>query len=163
MVNSITSGDNFQGTIAVNGNTTRVIASGTKYRVLDDPDGIYRSLTYDGTTYEIGDIFTGTSVTSYEGDAEFAPVINITSWEFYITIKRLMTDSDANALLKYHLTSLSAPTDGKADFDIPASTWHDFSSGEAWMELKWKDANGDIFTFETATALTINPSLLDAI
>jgi hypothetical protein len=161
MIDKITAGDNFPGTITVVGNTTRIIEDGIKYRVNEDPDGIYRSIVYNDVTYEVNDVFTGTTETVYTGDAEFSTVIDITNWEFYITVKRLETDSDANALLKYHLTDISSPTEGEAVFDIPALEWDDFTAGKALIELKWKDANDDIYTFETKTPFIIEASLLN--
>ena len=158
--NRLVQGDTLNGTIYVTGSETTIIANGTKYRVKPDPNGYYRSITYDGTTYEVNDIFTGTAETEYTGDGTFGEVINITNWEFYITIKKDESVDDADALTQ-HLTVLTAPTNGAADYVFEHEETIDLVVGNNLIEFKWKDADSYIFTFIEKQNFMVISSLLN--
>jgi hypothetical protein len=159
MIDRITAGDTFDGTLYITGDTTQIIENGVKYRVDDSED--YTSITYDGVVYERLDIFTGGTETIWEGDGTFSPVLDITGSEFYITVKAEKTDSDANALLIQTLSVISDPTNGAAYFKYQVSDWLAMTPGNAFIETKWKDADDNIKTFDTTKNFIIDPSLLD--
>jgi hypothetical protein len=157
----LTQGDTLNGTIRITGKETQVIANGTDYRVKSDPNGYYRSVTYDGTVYEIHDIFTGTTVTTFTGDGEVGEVIDITGWEFYLTLRKDGSIDDTDAL-KIHITVPTDPTNGLTTYTFTHDETKDLELGLYHLETKWKDTGSNINTF-SKEQITVEESLLDAL
>ena len=157
MIYELTAGDTFEGYFYIVEDTTQIIENGVKYRV--DESDEYTSVTYNDVVYERNDVFTGTTETVWYGDGTFSPIIDITGWEFYITIKSNQDDIDADALLLQTLSVLTNPTEGEAYFRYQESDWQNIVVGNAWIECKWKDADNNIETFDTISQFVIKPSL----
>lgn len=89
-----------------------------------------------------GDDFTvGITIKDDDGNA-----IDITGWTFYLTVKKELSDSDADALIQEKVTSHTDPTNGKTEFEL-SSDQTDVNSDTYYYDIQGIDNDEKITTF----------------
>lgn len=73
--------------------------------------------------------------------------IDITGYKIYFTVKRRLTDSDANALIAVDATVHTLPDEGKTDLTISASD-NNIPEGTYYFDFHWKDPSDKVLHTE---------------
>lgn len=67
--------------------------------------------------------------------------IDITGWTIYFTVKKSVSDSDAEALINKKITNHSDPTNGKTLIELTANEAS--LEGNFWYSVDYKDDEGN--------------------
>lgn len=72
--------------------------------------------------------------------------INITGYTFYFTVKKNLDDTDAEAVFKKTVTTLTDPTNGIVIIDIDRTDTLNQTPGEYFYDIKWKTGDATPLT-----------------
>lgn len=95
-----------------------------------------RNLTFDD-----GDDFPYIITLSRSGSP-----LDLTGYTFYFTVKKNLDDTDAEAVFKKIVTSISNPTQGVVTIDVDRADTLNQTPGEYFYDIKFQDASNKVRT-----------------